>query len=42
MDEQEDECFGEEARGDELPEEFKRREDRLAALRAAKAGLEAE
>ena len=41
-DEAEDERFGEEARGDELPEELKRREDRLAAIRAAKARLEAE
>ena len=42
VDEAEDERFGEEARGDELPEELKRREDRLAAIRAAKARLEAE
>ena len=42
VDEEEDERFGEEARGDELPEELKRREDRLAAIRAAKARLEAE
>ena len=41
-DEAEDERYGEEARGDELPEELKRREDRLAAIRAAKARLEAE
>ena len=41
-DEAEDERFGEETRGDELPEELKRREDRLAAIRAAKARLEAE
>ena len=41
-DEAEDARFGEEARGDELPEELKRREDRLAAIRAAKARLEAE
>ena len=41
-DEAEDERFGEEARGDELPEELKRREDRLAAIRAAKVRLEAE
>ena len=40
-DEAEDERFGEEARGDELPEELKRREDRLSAIRAAKARLEA-
>ena len=36
----EDERFGE-ARGDELPEELSRREDRLAAIRAAKERLEA-
>ena len=42
VDEAEDERFGEEARGDELPEELKRREDRLAAIREAKARLEAE
>ena len=41
-DEAEDERFGQEACGDELPEELKRREDRLAAIRAAKARLEAE
>ena len=33
--------FGEAFRGDELPEELSRREDRLAAIRAAKARLEA-
>ena len=32
----------EEVGGDELPEELKRREDRLAAIREAKARLEAE
>ena len=32
----------EQAQGDELPEELKRREDRLAAIRAAKARLAAE
>ena len=42
VDEEEDERFGEEVRGDELPEELRRREDRLAAIRAAKARLEAE
>ena len=42
VDEAEDERYGEEARGDELPEELKRREDRLAAIREAKARLEAE
>ena len=38
----EDARYGEDARGDELPEELKRREDRLAAIQAAKARLEAE
>ncbi len=42
VDEAEDARHGEEARGDELPEELKRREDRLAAIRAAKALLEEE
>ena len=42
VDEAEDERYGEDARGDELPEELKRREDRLAAIREAKARLEAE
>ena len=37
----EDERFGEEFRGDELPQELRRREDRLASIRAAKARLEA-
>ena len=37
----EDARFGEAFRGDELPEELSRREDRLAAIRAAKARLEA-
>jgi len=37
----EDARFGEDFRGDELPEELSRREDRLAAIRAAKARLEA-
>ena len=41
-DAEEDERHGGEARGDELPEELKRREDRLAAIRDAKARLEAE
>ena len=39
-DAEEDERYGEDVRGDELPEELKRREDRLAAIRAAKARLE--
>ena len=38
----EDAHYGEDVRGDELPEELKRREDRLAAIEAAKARLEAE
>ena len=37
----EDERFGESFRGDELPEELRRREDRLAAIRSAKERLEA-
>ena len=37
----EDARFGEDFRGDELPRELSRREDRLAAIRAAKARLEA-
>ena len=41
-DAREDELFGEAFRGDELPEELRRREDRLAAIRAAKEDLEAE
>lgn len=42
VDEQEDECFGPERRGDELPAELGRREQRLAVIREAKAALEAE
>ena len=42
VDAAEDAHYGEDVRGDELPEELKRREDRLAAIRAAKARLEAE
>ena len=38
----EDARLGAEARGDELPSELRRREDRLAAIRAAKARLEAQ
>ncbi len=41
VDAQEDARYGEACRGDELPEELRRREDRLAAIRAAKARLEA-
>ena len=37
----EDVRLGPEVRGDELPAELRRREDRLAAIRAAKARLEA-
>ena len=37
----EDERFGEAFRGDELPAELRRREDRLAAIGAAKEGLQA-
>ena len=37
----EDERFGAASRGDELPDELRRREDRLAAIRAAKERLEA-
>ncbi len=40
-DEAEDARYGEALRGDELPEELRRREDRLAAIGAAKARLEA-
>ncbi len=42
VDAAEDAHYGEDIRGDELPEELKRREDRLAAIREAKARLEAE
>ena len=42
VDAAEDAHYGEDVRGDELPDELKRREDRLAAIRAAKARLEAE
>ena len=38
----EDEAFGEDRRGDELPAELARRESRLAKLRAAKAAIETE
>ena len=38
---QEDGHFGESVRGDGLPEELRRREDRLAAIQAAKERLEA-
>ena len=38
----EDERYGKGVRGDELPEELRRREDRLAKIKQAKAVLEAE
>jgi transposase len=38
----EDEAFGGDRRGDELPDELQRRESRLAVIRQAKAALEAE
>ncbi len=38
----EDAQFGADRRGDELPDELQRREDRLAIIREAKAALEAE
>lgn len=41
VDAAEDALYGEDKRGDELPEELRRREDRLAAIRAAKERLEA-
>ncbi len=41
VDAEEDARFGEAFRGDELPQELSRREDRLAAVRAAKGRLEA-
>ena len=41
VDEEEDERYGVDVRGDELPEELKRREDRLKAIVEAKARLEA-
>ena len=42
IDAAEDELFGAGSRGDELPPELRRREDRLKFLREAKAALEAE
>ncbi|MEX2105643.1 MAG: transposase, partial [Solirubrobacterales bacterium] len=41
-DREEDELYGPDRRGDELPEELARRESRLARIREAKAALEAE
>jgi transposase len=42
VDAEEDERFGPDRRGDELPQELKRRESRLARIKEAKAALEAE
>lgn len=42
LDAAEDAAYGSDRRGDELPAELTRREGRLAAIRAAKAALEAE
>jgi transposase len=42
VDAAEDERYGPDCRGDELPEELRRREQRLAAIREAKQALEAE
>ncbi|WP_422334563.1 IS1182 family transposase [Rhodococcus sp. (in: high G+C Gram-positive bacteria)] len=42
IDRAEDAKFGRDKRGDELPEELRRRETRLATIREAKAALEAE
>jgi transposase len=42
IDAHEDERFGPDRRGDELPEELQRREQRLAKIREAKQALEAE
>jgi hypothetical protein len=42
IDKAEDAKFGKNRRGDELPEELRRRETRLAKIREAKAALEAE
>jgi transposase len=42
VDAEEDQRFGADRRGDELPEELKRREQRLAVIREAKEALEAE
>jgi transposase len=41
-DQAEDEAFGADRRGDELPDELQRRESRLAVIQQAKAALEAE
>lgn len=42
VDEREDALYGKECRGDELPQELRRREGRLAKIRAAKEALERE
>jgi len=42
VDAEEDERYGPDRRGDELPEDLRRREQRLAKIREAKAALEAE
>jgi transposase len=42
VDAEEDERYGPDRRGDELPEELRRREQRLAKIREAKQALEAE
>jgi transposase len=42
VDAAEDECYGPDGRGDELPEGLQRREQRLARIREAKQALEAE
>ena len=39
IDTKEDACYGEDRRGDEIPEELRTRKGRLAAIRAAKARL---
>ena len=41
IDAEEDARYGEERRGDEIPQELRRRKDRLAAIRAAQARLKA-
>lgn len=41
VDEREDELYGQDKAGDEMPEELRRKEDRLKRIRAAKAALEA-
>ena len=42
IDAQEDERYGKDKRGDELPQELQRRQDRIEAIRKARAELEAE